>query len=174
MLRYWLPHSPMYLLKLTQDMRHWTLPVSVPTPPKWSKNVSMCLFNLLKNLVHGDLIDAEILTSPFAQAGQDVYLPMGVNTFQVTIKMFGHLVMGPSVCGTSPLPYICANTSIHWRSPVQMFLCVSENSEKNSVHGALIDAEILTSPLPYIFVHLGPVIRYQYSIHWCANTSQVV
>ena len=60
-------------------------PMNVSTPPKWSRNVSMCL--LLKDLVHGVLIEVEILTSPlphvFAQLGPVLgtgYLPTGVST----------------------------------------------------------------------------------------------
>ena len=41
-----------------------TLLTGVSTPPKWPRDVSMCLRNLQKNLVHGALIEAEILTSP--------------------------------------------------------------------------------------------------------------
>ena len=55
-----------------------------------------------------------------------------------------------------------------------MFLWVSETFKQNVVHEALIDAEILTSPLPYIIAQLDPVIRYQCFTCGCANTFQVV
>ena len=51
---------------------------------------------------------------------------------------------------------------------------VSQKPPKNLVHEALIDAEILTSPLPYIIAQLDPVIRYQCFTCGCANTFQVV
>ena len=61
--------------------------MGVPTPSKWSKSVPMCIINLQKNLVHGALIDAEILTSlfphVFAQLGTfwgANALPMDVST----------------------------------------------------------------------------------------------
>ena len=65
--------SPMYMLSLAQFLGASALPMGVSTPPKWSTNVPTCLRNLQKNLVHGALIEAEILTSPlphiFAQLG---------------------------------------------------------------------------------------------------------
>ena len=39
-----------------------------------------------------------------------------------------------------------------------MFYVSQELSKKNLVHEALIEAEILTSPLPYVFAQLGPVL----------------
>ena len=42
------PPSPMYLLKLAKCLGSSTLPMGVSTPPKWSRNVSMCLRNLHK------------------------------------------------------------------------------------------------------------------------------
>ena len=39
-----------------------------------------------------------------------------------------------------------------------MFLCVSGTSKKYLVHGPLIEAGILTSPLPHVFAQLGPVL----------------
>ena len=41
-----------------------TQPVGVSTPPKQFRNVLMCLKNPPKYLVHGTLVEAEILTSP--------------------------------------------------------------------------------------------------------------
>ena len=38
---------------------------------------------------------------------------------------------------------------------LEMFLCVSGTSKQNVVYGALIEAEILTSPLPNEFAQLG-------------------
>ena len=147
MLRYWLPHSPMYLLNLAQLSGTNAPSTGVPTPPQWSKNVPMCLRNLHKNLVHGALIDAEILTSPiphvFGQPGSDL----------------GHWC---SIHG-------CANTS----SSGLKCSYVSQKPPKNLVHGALIDAEILTSPLPHVFAQLGPVFGH-HSACRCANTSKVV
>ena len=35
---------------------------------------------------------------------------------------------------------------------------VSKEPPKNLVHGALIEAEILTSPLPHVFAQLGLVL----------------
>ena len=55
---------PMYLLNLAHFSGADALSMGVLTPPKWSKSVPMCLRNVQKNLVHGALIDAEILTSP--------------------------------------------------------------------------------------------------------------
>ena len=48
--------------------------MGVPTPPKWSTNVPMCLRNLqTKYVVHGTLMETETLTSPppnvFVQSG---------------------------------------------------------------------------------------------------------
>ena len=63
----------MYLLNLVWFLGTSTLPMCGSTPSKQSRNVPMCLRNLQKKLVHGTLIEAEILTFPlphvFAQLG---------------------------------------------------------------------------------------------------------
>ena len=71
------------------------LPMGVLTPPKRSKCVHVCLRNLKKILVHGALIDAEILTSPlphvFVQLGPfwgANALPMDVSTLSSGLKVF--------------------------------------------------------------------------------------
>ena len=145
----------------------------------------MCLRNLQKKLVHGALIEAEILTSPlphaFAQLGHVLgtsTLPMGVSTPPKWFKMFLS-VSGTSkkliyralieaeiltstphvfhqwnpVLGTGTLP-TGMSTPIKWS---KMFLCALGTS-KNLVYGALIEADILTFPLPHVFVQLSPVL----------------
>ena len=51
-----------------------------------------------------------------------------------------------------------------------MFRCVSGTSKEHFVYGALREAEILTSPLPHVFVQLGLVYGCKCSAHWCVNT----
>ena len=46
----------------------------------------------------------------------------------------------------------------HLPSSLKMFLCVSGTSKKYLVHGSLIEAEILISPLPNVFAQLGMVL----------------
>ena len=153
MLRYWLPHSPVYLLNLTQLSDTNASPVGVPTPPKWYKNVPMCLSNFPKILVHGALIDAEILTPPcicstWPRFGHWCSACGHANTFQVVYKFsyvsqespntFGAL--GPNRCWDIDFPtplYICSNwpsfqvpilhplVCQHLPSSLKMFLCVS-------------------------------------------------
>ena len=98
--------------------------------------------------MHGALIDAEILSPPrphvFAQPGQD----LGTDTLPVGVQL------PPKSSENVPM---CLN-----------------NLQKNLVHEALIDAVILTSPLPYVFAQLDPIMRYQCFTCGCANTSQVV
>ena len=48
------------------------------------------------------------------------------------------------------------------------------NLQNNLVHGALIDAEILTSPLPHVFAQPGQVFGHWHSACRCATTSQVI
>ena len=55
-----------------------------------------------------------------------------------------------------------------------MFLCLSETSQKNLVYGALIEAEILTSPLPHVLAQLGQVVGHQHSAHGCVSASNIV
>ena len=80
----------------------------------------------------GALIKAEILTSQ---------LPM----YLLNLAQF---------LGTNTLPQVCQ----HLPSSLEMFLCVSGTSKKNLVNGALIEAEILTCPLPHVFSQPGPVL----------------
>ena len=53
---------------------------------------------------------------------------------------------------------LCLQVCQHLPSSLQMFLCVSETSKENLVHWALIEVDILTSPLPHIFAQLGLVL----------------
>ena len=84
---------PVYLLNLAWFLGASVLPTGELTPPKWSTNVPICLRNLLKNLVHGALIEAEILTSLlshiFAQLGLylgTATLPAGVSSTSKTFR----------------------------------------------------------------------------------------
>ena len=79
-----------------------------------------------KNLVHGALIEAEILTSQLPNVFAQLRLSFCVNTCQVC----QHL------------------------SSLEMFRCASGTSKKNLVDVALIEAEILTSQLPNVFAQL--------------------
>ena len=94
----------------------------------------MCLKNLQKYLVHGVLIEAEILTSP---------LP----------HVFGQL--GPEFrCWCSA--HGCVNASqVVWNIP----MCL-RNFSNYLGHGVLIETEILTSPLPHVFATLGLVVGH--------------
>ena len=85
-----------------------------------------------KYLVHGALTEPEILTSP-----SPMYL---LNLGQLWV-----LALCPQVCQ-------------HLPSNLEMFLCVSRTYIKYLVHGALIEAEILTSQLPHAFAQLSPVL----------------
>ena len=98
----------------------------------WCRNVPMCLRNLQKHLVHGALIEAEILTSP---------LPM----YLLNLAWY----LGPGALPTG------VSTPPEWSRNVPMCL---RNLQKNLVHGALIEAEILTSPLPHAFAQFSPVL----------------
>ena len=51
--------SPMYLLHLAQVLGAGTPPISVSTPPKWSRNVPMFLRKLQKNLVPASTVGSE-------------------------------------------------------------------------------------------------------------------
>ena len=75
------------------------------------------------------LLEAEILTSP---------CPM----YLLNSAQFWSLAICPQVCG-------------HLPSGLEMFLCVTGTSKEHLVHGALIEAEILTSTLPHVFAQLG-------------------
>ena len=113
-------------------------------------------------LVHGALKEAEILTSllpnVFAQLGLvfGCWLP-GTNCLVLNTKMyFLNLawIMGTStqLMGVSTPP-----------KGLQMFLCFSGTYKPNLVHGTLMEAEILTSLPPNVFVQLGLVSGHQHS-----------
>ena len=125
-----------------------TLPVGVSTPPKKFRNVPMCLRNLQK--VFG-------AWSP--NGSWDIELPTP-----------------PCICSTWPSfwalglhPWMCQ----YLPSDPEIFLFVSGTSKKYLVHGSIIEAEILTSPLPNVFAQLGLVFGHWHSTHGCVNTSQV-
>ena len=144
---------------------------------------------LLKNLVHGALIETEILTSPlchvFAQFGQ----VLGTGTLSAGVsppakwsrngpmclrnlqKVFGAWALIEAEILTSTTPTcicsnsgqfwvlaLCPNVCQHLPSSLEMFLCVSGTSKKYLVHGALIEAGILISPLCHVFAQLVPVL----------------
>ena len=123
---------PMYLLNLAHFSGANTLSMGVLTPSKWSKSVPMCLRNVQKNLVHGALIDAEILTSP-----SPMYL-LNLAHFSGADALFMGVLTPPK-----------------WSKSVPM---CPRNPQNMLVFGALVDAEILTSPLPYVFAQLGPFL----------------
>ena len=76
--------------------------MGVSTPPKWSRNVPMCLRNLQKNLVHEALIEAEILILTF---------PLPHVSFAQLGLSFGQMTLCLQVCQ-------------HLPSSLEMFLCV--------------------------------------------------
>ena len=125
--------SPMYLLNLAHFSGADALSMGVLTPSKWSKSVPMCLRNVQKNLVHGALIDAEILTSPSPMYLLNLACFFGGNA-----------------------PPMCVLIPPKWSKSVPM---CPRNLQNMLVFGALVDAEILTSPLPYVFAQLGPFFR---------------
>ena len=156
-------------------------------PPKLSKNVPLYLRNLQKNLVHGTLIEAEILTSPHPHVFTQLSPVLGagtlhgcINTFQVVQKCsyvpqeppknVVHEALIEAAILTSSLPRICSTWTSCWvpalcpwvcqhlQGDLKMFLCVSGTSKKNLVYGAIIEAEILTSQLPHVFAQLSPVL----------------
>ena len=108
-----------------------------------------------KNLVHGALIEAEILTStspPCVCSFQpqngpnrswDIDLPIS-HMYLLNSAQFLVLALCPQVCQ-------------HFPSGLYIFLCVSGTS-KNLVHGALIEAEILTSTSPPCVCSFQPQI----------------
>ena len=120
------------------------LPVGVPIPPKCLKCSYVCQ-TPPKKLVHGALKDAKN------------WLP---NVLAQLTKIW-------------PL-MLCLWVCKHLPSQSENVPMCLRNLQKNLVHEALIDAEILTSPLPYVFAQLDPVIRYQCFTCGCANTFQVV
>ena len=101
-----------------------------------------------KNLIHGALIEAEILTSP-----------------------------PQCICSTWPsfwAPALCSLVCQHLPSDVEMFLCVSGTCKKKLEYGSLMKAEILTSPLPHLFAQISLVFGHWHCACRCINTSQVV
>ena len=140
-------------------------------------------------LVHGALIEAEILTSPSPMYLPNLswvlgtgtlpavchHLPSALEMFYVSKEPQKHLVHGALIeaeIWTSPSPCICSAWPGFWAPAlcpqvcqylpcdVEMFLHVSGTSEKYLVHGALLDAEILTSPLCHISAPLGLVFGH--------------
>ena len=91
----------------------------------------MCLRNLQK-LVHGALIEGEILTSPLPYVFGQLSPNVGAGTLSKG------LLMHPK-----------------WSRNV---LCFSGTSKTILVHEALIEIEILTSQLPYVFPQLSPIL----------------
>ena len=112
-------------------------PMVVSATCGWCRNVPMCLLNLQKFGAWA-LTEAEVLTSP---------LPHVISQ------------LGP-VLGTDTLP-TGVSTPSKWSINVPM----CQEPPKNLVHGALMEVEILTSPLPHVFAHLGPV--------WCTGAQPV-
>ena len=126
-----------------------TLPAGVSTPAKWSRNAPMCLRNFQKIFVAGG-----------PNRSWDIDLPTP-----------------PCISSTWPGLWTLALSSWvcqHLPSGLQMYLCVSGTYKLNVVHGALMEAEILTSLPPNVFVQLGLVFGHWHSAHRCVNTSQVV
>ena len=97
----------MYLLNLAQ-LWALTLPAGMSTPPKWSRNVLMCLRNLQTKFGAWGPNEAEILTFP-----PPMYL--------LNLAWIWVLVLYPWVCQ-------------HLQGGLEMFLCVSGTSKK-LVHG---------------------------------------
>ena len=106
---------------------HWCV-----TTPSGLKTFLCVTGTSRKCLVHGVIIEAEILTSPFP-----IYL--------LNLARF---------LGTSTLP-TGVSTPPRWS---KIFLCVSETSKNHLLHGALTEAETLTYPLPMVFAQLSPVL----------------
>ena len=77
---------PMYLLNLAWFLGGGALPMGVSTPPKWSTNVLICLRNLQKYLVHGALIEAEILTYPLPMYLLNLAWLLGTSTLSTGVS----------------------------------------------------------------------------------------
>ena len=147
MLRYWVPHSHMYLLNLAKI---WVL-MLCPWVCQHLSSGLKCSYASQKP------------PKKFGAWGPnrcwDIVSPTPP-CICLTWPRYGHWY---SACG-------CATTSqVIWKCSY-----VSQKPPKHLVHETLIDAEILTSPLPCVFAQLDPVIRYQCFTCGCANTSQVV
>ena len=52
---------------------------------------------------------------------------------------------------------LCLHVCQHLTSCLEIFLCVSETSKPNLVYEALMEAKILSSPLPHVFAEFGLV-----------------
>ena len=130
----------MYLLNLAHFWGANALPMGVLTPSEWSKSVPMCLRNLQKNLVHGALIDVEILTSPFPHVFAQLGPYFGgqcsahgcVNTFQVSKSIpmcCRNLHKHVGAWGPNRGPYLglilCTWVCQHLPSGLKVFLCAS-------------------------------------------------
>ena len=148
MLRYWLPHSHMYLLNLAQLSGTWCL------------HPQVCQ-----------------------------HLPSGLKMFlcvSETSTKFG--AWGPNRCWDIDFPTplcICSTWPSYQVPMLHPWVCqhlpsslkcsyVSQKPPKNLVHGALLDAEILTSPLPHVFAQPGQDLGTDALACRCANTSKVV
>ena len=97
-------HLPIYLLNLAQFLGTGSVPSGVSASTKQSRILAMCLRNFQKNLVHGALIEAEILIS---------HSPM----YFLNLAQFRVLALYLQVCQDLP-------------SDLEMFLYVSGTSNK--------------------------------------------
>ena len=122
-------------------------PMGVSATCGGCRNAPICLRNVQKTLVQGTLIVAEILISP-----------------------------SPCICSTWPgfwVPVLSPLGCQHLPSGLK-YSYVSQKLLKKLVHGALIEAEILTLPPQMYLLNLAKVSGYQCSVCRCVNTSQVV
>ena len=179
---------PIYLLNLAKLLGTSTLPTGVSTPPRWSKIVLYVWGTSKKHLVHDALTEAEILTYPlpmyllneaqfwslalYLQVCQ--HLPHGLEMilhfWETSKEHFVHGALIEAEILTSPLPHVCAQLGlvygckcsahrcVNTPSGLKMFLCVTGTSRKCLVHGAIIEAEILTSPLPIYLLNLAKLL----------------
>ena len=176
----------MYLLNLAQILHDGALPMGVSTPSKLSKMFPYVSGTSKKNLVHGALIEAEIMTSPS---------PM----YFLNLAQFWLLALCPQVCqhlliwsrdvsrclrnlkkiGTWGLsrswdidlptfPCICSTWTSFWAlalnpwvcqhllSGKEMFVCVSGISKKFDAWGPNRRWDSDVSP-PHVFAEFGLV-----------------
>ena len=134
----------MYLIN---SAHFWVLALYLEVYQHLPSNLEMFQFvpkTSKKDLVHGALIESEILTSP---------LPM-------------YLLNLAWIFGTSAVP-AGASTPHKWSRNVCMCL---KNLQKYLVHGAPIEAKILTSPC---ICSMWPSFGYWHSAHSCVKTSKV-
>ena len=92
----------------------------------------LCAAGTSKNLVHGALIEAEILAPPLLHVFPQLSPVLGAGTLSKGLSMHPK-----------------------WSRNV---LCVSGTSKTILVHEALIEVEILTSQLPHVFPQLSPIL----------------